>query len=111
MAHLEAGGRILGPRPMETLLIGMGGCLLRCRAHHAKPGGTFLTASPRSLQSARLRIEVFTKIHVHFILTGHGLKAEQVKRAVTLSAEKYCSASVMLGKTAQMTHDFEIREG
>ena len=54
--------------------------------------------------------KVFTKIHVHFIVTGKNLNPRQVERAIKLSAEKYCSASIMLGKTAQMTHDFEIRE-
>jgi len=53
---------------------------------------------------------VFTRIHFHFIVTGRGLKREQVERAIHLSAEKYCSASIMLGKTAAITHDFEIRE-
>jgi putative redox protein len=54
--------------------------------------------------------KVFTRIHFHFIVTGKGLKAQQVERAIRLSAEKYCSASIMLGKTAEITHDFELRE-
>jgi putative redox protein len=55
--------------------------------------------------------KVFTRIHFHFVVTGQALKPEQVERAIHLSAEKYCSASIMLGKTAAITHDFEIREG
>jgi putative redox protein len=54
---------------------------------------------------------VFTRIHFHFVVTGKGLKPAQVERAVHLSAEKYCSASIMLGKTAEITHDYELREG
>jgi len=109
----EAGGRNLGPRPMETLLIAMGGCtcfdvvhILR-KARQAVSDCVAEITADRAAQDPK----VFTKIHVHFILTGQSLKVEQVQRAVTLSAEKYCSASIMLGKTAQMTHDFEIREG
>ena len=92
----ESGGRDLGIRPMEMLLLGMGGC----------------TASDCvvGIEAARADTEpkVFTQIHVHFVVTGHGLADKQVARAVELSAEKYCSASIMLGKTAAITHDYEI---
>jgi putative redox protein len=108
----EAGGRNLGPRPMETLLIGMGGCTCFDVVHILRKARQEVSDCVAEINAERASEDpkVFTKIHVHFILTGHGLKVEQVKRAVTLSAEKYCSASIMFGKTAQMTHDFEIRE-
>jgi putative redox protein len=95
----EGGGRNLGPRPMETVLIGTGGCT-------AYDDCVVEIAAERADQDPK----VFTRIHFHFIVTGKSLKREQVERAIHLSAEKYCSASIMLAKTAAITHDFEIKE-
>ena len=109
----EGGGRNLGPRPMETVLAGTGGC-------SAYDVVTILRKARQPVKSCELQIDaeranedpkVFTRIHMHFIVTGTGIKQELVERAVHLSAEKYCSASIMLSKTAQITHDFEIVEG
>ena len=108
----EAGGRNLGPRPMEMLLMGTGGCA-------AFDVVLILQKSRQDISDCVVEIEaerapqepkVFTHIHFHFILTGKKLNPQQVKRAIVLSAEKYCSASIMLGKTARLTHDFEIVE-
>ncbi|MFA5627178.1 MAG: OsmC family protein [Thiohalomonadaceae bacterium] len=106
----EFGGRDLGPRPMEMLLLGMGGCtsidvvsILKKARQDIHDCVAELTA-----ERATEHPKVFTRIHVHFIITGHELKEAQVKRAVELSAEKYCSASLMLGKVATITHDYEI---
>lgn len=108
----EAGGKNLGPRPMEMLLMGTGGCA-------AFDVVLILKKSRQDIRNCVVEIEaeraaqepkVFTRIHFHFILTGKKLNPQQVERAITLSAEKYCSASIMLGKTAEMTHDFEIVE-
>ncbi len=109
----ELGGHNLGPRPMELLLMGMGGCT-------AIDVVNILRKARQELRGCELQIDaeradsdpkVFTTIQVHFILTGKNLSAKHVERAIHLSAEKYCSASIMLGKTAQITHTFEIREG
>ncbi|SEQ34383.1 putative redox protein [Ectothiorhodospira magna] len=107
----EFGGRNLGPRPMEMLLMGMGGCSAFDVVQILKKSRQAVTDCEVLLQAERADTEpkVFTRIHVHFIVTGHDLAEKQVARAVTLSAEKYCSASIMLGKTARITHDFEIR--
>jgi len=109
----EGGGRNLGPRPMETMLIGTGGCTAYDVVHILKKSRAPVTDCVLEIDSERADedTKVFTKIHFHFIVTGKGLKPAQVERAVHLSAEKYCSASIMLGKTAAITHDFEIREG
>jgi putative redox protein len=103
----ELGGRNLGVRPMEMLLIGMGGCtefdvLLILRKARQR-----VTDCVVELEAERAESDpkVFTRIHAHFILTGHGLDPRQVERAIKLSAEKYCSASIMLGATAAITHD------
>lgn len=107
---LEVGGRNLGLRPMELVLMGTGGCT-------ASDVVMILKKSRQDISDCIVEIEaeratkdpkVFTRIHYHFILTGNNLKPQQVDRAINLSAEKYCSASIMLGKTAEMTHDFEI---
>ena len=107
----EGGGRNLGPRPMETVLAGTGGCtaddvvtILR-KARQPVKECVVEVEGERAAQEPR----VFTRIHFHFVITGQGLDPKQVERAIHLSAEKYCSASIMLGKTAQITHDFEIR--
>jgi putative redox protein len=103
----EGGGRDLGPRPMEVVLMGTGGCT----AYDVKARAP-VTDCVLEIDSERATEDpkVFTKIHFHFIITGKALKPAQVERAVQLSAEKYCSASIMLGKSAAITHDFEIRE-
>ena len=108
----EGGGRNLGPRPMETVLAGTGGCtaydvvtILR-KARQNITDCVVEVDAERALQEPK----VFTRIHFHFIVSGQSVDPKHVERAVHLSAEKYCSASIMLGKTAQITHDFEIRE-
>lgn len=108
----EHGGRNLGVRPMEMLLLGMGGCTAFDVVHILRKARQPVTDCVAELQAERAAEEpkVFTSIHVHFIVTGKGLDEKRVARAVNLSAEKYCSASIMLGKTAEITHDYEIRE-
>jgi putative redox protein len=108
----EGGGRNLGARPMETVLIGTGGCTAYDVVHILKKGRAPITDCVVEIAAERADEDpkVFTKIHFHFIVTGKGLKREQVDRAIRLSAEKYCSASIMLAKTAAITHDFEIQE-
>ena len=108
----EAGGRNLGIRPMELLLIGMGGCASFDVVMILEKGRQTITDCVAEIEAERAGTDpkVFTKIHVHFVVTGRGLDAGKVERAIALSAEKYCSASIMLGATATITHDFEIRE-
>jgi len=109
----EAGGRNLGPRPMETLLLGMGACSSYDVVTILRKGRQELSDCAVSIRAQRAETDpkVFTEIHLHFDLVGRGLSASHVERAIKLSAEKYCSASIMLGKTARITHSFEIREG
>lgn len=108
----EAGGRNLGVRPMEMLLMGMGGCASFDVMQILRKSRQRVTDCVAELTAERAADDpkVFTRIHICFIVTGHDLGEPQVRRAVELSAEKYCSASIMLGKTAEITHDFEIRE-
>ena len=108
----EAGGRNLGPRPMETVLIGTGACSAYDVVHILKKGREQVTDCVVELHAERALTDpkVFVSIHFHFIVTGHGLNTGKVERAIKLSAEVYCSASAMLAKTAQITHDFEIRQ-
>jgi putative redox protein len=108
----ESGGRNLGPRPMETVLIGAGGCTAYDVVHILKKGRAAITDCVVEIDAERAADDpkVFTRIHFHFVVTGRDLKPQQVDRAIRLSAEKYCSASIMLGKTAAITHDFETRE-
>lgn len=108
----EDGGRNLGFRPMEMLLIGMGGCTAFDVVHILKKGRQPVSDCVVEIEAERAAEapKVFTKIHAHFIVTGRGLSDKQVERAVQLSAEKYCSASLMLGKTAEISHSFELRE-
>ena len=108
----DAGGRNIGPRPMEVVLVGTGGCTAFDVVHILKRARQAVSDCVVELEAERADTDpkVFTKIHMHFIVTGKDLKAEQVARAIKLSAEKYCSASIMLSKTADITHDFEIRE-
>jgi putative redox protein len=107
------GGRNLGPRPMEMLLIGTGGCTAYDVVHILKKGRHPITDCVVDMEAERAENDpkVFTRIHLHFVVTGKALKHEAVARAIELSATKYCSASIMLGATANITHDFEIVEG
>ena len=106
----EGGGRNLGPRPMEMVLLGTGGCTTYDVLHILKKGRQQVTDCVVEIQAERAAEDpkIFTKIHFHFVVTGKDLKSEQVERAIKLSAEKYCSASIMLGKVADITHDFEV---
>ena len=108
----EAGGRNLAPRPMEMLLAGTGGCTAFDVVMILKRGRQEVTGCDVRLDAERAESDpkVFTRVHFHFVVRGRGLKPEAVERAIKLSAEKYCSASIMLGKTAEMTHDWEIVE-
>ncbi|MHB1101110.1 MAG: OsmC family protein [Burkholderiales bacterium] len=108
----EGGGRNLGPRPMEMLLVGTGGCTAYDVVHILKKGRQPISDCVVEIDAERAGEDpkVFTKIHLHFVVKGKGLNPVQVERAISLSAEKYCSASIMLGKTADITHDFEIVE-
>jgi putative redox protein len=109
----DIGGRNLGPRPMEMLLLGTGACSSVDVVSILKKSRQDVTDCWVELDADRAATEpkVFTRIHMHFVVVGKGLKPEVVERAVKLSAEKYCSASIMLGKSAEVTHDFEVREG
>ena len=106
----EVGGRNLGIRPMEMLLLGLGGCssfdvvLILQKSKQAVTDCEVLIEAERAEKDPK----EFTKIHLHFIVKGHNLAPDKVERAINLSAEKYCSASIMLGKTAEISHDFEI---
>ncbi|MCW8836859.1 MAG: OsmC family protein [Rhodospirillales bacterium] len=109
-ARPEFGGRNLGPSPMEMMLMGAGGCtaidvlsIIRKAREPVEDVDITLTA-----ERADEIPKVFTKIHMHFTVKGAGVKEKTVERAINLSAEKYCSASIMLGKTAEITHSFEI---
>ena len=108
----EAGGRNMAPRPMELLLAGTGGCTAFDVVAILKKGRHAVTGCEVRLTAERADTDpkVFTHIHFHFRITGKGLKPEVVTRAINLSKEKYCSASIMLGETAKITHDFEIIE-
>ncbi|MDP2793002.1 MAG: OsmC family protein [Sulfurisoma sp.] len=108
----EAGGRNLAPRPMELLLAGTGGCTSFDVVMILKKGRQDVTGCEVKLSAERAAEDpkVFTRIDMHFVVRGRGLKPEMVERAVKLSAEKYCSASIMLGKTAAMTHSWEVIE-
>ncbi|QID18690.1 OsmC family protein [Nitrogeniibacter mangrovi] len=106
----EAGGRNLAPRPMEMMLAGAGGCtaydvvLILQRGRHAVSDCEVKMTAERADTDPK----VFTRIHYHYVVKGAGLKESAVERAVTLSSEKYCSASIMLGKTAAVSHSFEV---
>jgi putative redox protein len=109
----DGGGRNLAPRPMETVLAGTGGCtaydvllILRKGRHDVRGCQLKLTA-----ERADEAPKVFTRIHMHFIVTGRNLPEAAVARAIALSHERYCSASIMLGKTAEITTGFEVVEG
>jgi putative redox protein len=109
-ASPEVGGHNLGPRPMEMLLLGTGGCssidvMLILKKSRQAVSDCYVEMSA---ERAETDPKVFTKIHMHFVVKGKDIKPEAVEKAVKLSAEKYCSASIMLGATAEMTHDFEV---
>ena len=108
----EIGGRNLGMRPMEMLLVSMGGCSSIDVVTILKKSRQAITNCVAEITAERADEipKVFTKIHVHYVVTGKGLNPVQVERAVNLSAEKYCSASIMLGKAATITLDFEVVE-
>jgi putative redox protein len=107
---VDAGGHNLGPRPMEMVLAGTGGCtafdvvLILKRGRHAVSGCEVRLKAER----AETDPKVFTHIHFHYRVKGRQLKPDAVARAIELSKDKYCSASIMIGKTAEITHDFEI---
>lgn len=107
----ESGGHNLGIRPMEMLLIGMGGCTAFDVVLILEKARQQVTDCVVEIEAERADTvpKVFTRIHVHFVVAGIGLSDKQVARAVELSAEKYCSASIMLGKSATITHDYEIK--
>ena len=108
----DGGGRNLAPRPMETVLAGTGGCtaydvvLILKRGRHEVTGCQVKVSAERAPQDPK----VFTRIQLHFIVSGHQLAAAAVERAIALSHERYCSASIMLAKTAQISTSFEIVE-
>jgi len=108
----DGGGRNLAPRPMEMVLLGTGGCTAYDVVVILRKSGQAVTGCEVKLTSERAATDpkVFTKIHMHFVVRGKGLKRNVVEHAIRLTHEKYCSASIMLGKTAQITKDFEIVE-
>lgn len=108
----EGGGRNIGPRPMETVLAGTGGCTAYDVVAILKKSRQDITDCVVDVEADRAAEDpkVFTRIHFHFTIKGRNIKREQVERAIHLSAEKYCSASIMLGKTAKISHDYEIVE-
>ena len=109
----DSGGRNLGIRPMEMILLGMGGCSAFDVVHILRKARQPISDCVAELTAERASEipQVFTKIHVHFVVSGQGLAKTHVERAVKLSAEKYCSASIMLGKVVEVSHDFEVVDG
>jgi len=108
----EAGGRNLAPRPMELLLAGTGGCTAFDVVMILKKGRHAVTGCEVSLKAERAEVDpkVFTRIHFHYRVSGKGLNPDSVARAIKLSKDKYCSASIMLAEVAEITHDLEIVE-
>ncbi|HIE02478.1 MAG TPA: OsmC family protein [Thiotrichaceae bacterium] len=108
----EIGGRNLGVRPMEMILMGLGGCTAMDVLSILKKQRQNVTNCVIEVNGERREQtpKIFTDIHIHYIITGRDLKNNLVKRAVDLSAETYCSVSAMLGKSANITHDYEIVE-
>jgi putative redox protein len=108
----DSGGRNLAARPMEMVLVGMGGCtafdVVMILKKARQPIDDCIVEI--SAERAEEIPKVFTKIHVHYVIKGKGLSEKQVEKAVNLTAEKYCSVSIMLAATADVTHDFEIIE-
>jgi putative redox protein len=109
----DGGGRNLAPRPMETVLAGTGACtaydvvLILRRGRHDVRGCQVRVQAERADSEPK----VFMRIHLHFVVTGRALNAAAVERAIALSHDKYCSATAMLAKTAQITHSHEVVEG
>ena len=103
-------GRTPGPSPMEMVLIGTGGCSAFDVVHILEKGREAVEDCVVEMEAERAEQDpkVFTRIHMHFVVKGRGLALNKVERAITLSVEKYCSASAMLAKTATITHDFEV---
>ncbi|MFN0299227.1 MAG: OsmC family protein [Burkholderiales bacterium] len=108
----DAGGRNLGPRPMEAVLAGTGGCTAFDVVLILKRSRQDVAGCHVELEADRADIDpkVFTRIHMHFVVRGRNLKPSLVENAIKLSHQKYCSASIMLAKTAEITHDYEIIE-
>ena len=108
----DIGGRDLGPRPMELVLMGTGACSAIDVVHILRKARQGVTGCTVELEADRAETDpkVFTDIHMHVIVTGQALKEAQVKRAVELSAEKYCSASIMLRAAVNITHSYELRQ-
>jgi putative redox protein len=108
----DGGGRNLAPRPMEIVLVGTGGCTAYDVVVILKKSGQDVRGCEVKLTSERAATDpkVFTKIHMHFTVRGRSLKRNLVEHAIRLSHDKYCSASIMLGKMAEITTDFEIIE-
>ena len=108
----DGGGRNLAPRPMETVLAGTGGCaaydvvLILKRGRHDVRGCQVRLTSERAAEDPK----VFTRIHMHFTVSGRGVPAVAVERAIALSHERYCSATIMLGETAAISTSFELQE-
>ncbi len=108
----DNGGRNLGIRPMEMILLGVGGCSSFDVVQILQKGRHNIVDCLTEISAERVDTipSVFSKIHLHFVVSGEDLKEAAVERAVRLSAEKYCSASIMLGKVVEITHDFEIKK-
>ena len=108
----EHGGRNLAARPMEMILLGLGGCTAFDVVHILQKARQDVSDCCVEVKAERAEATpaVFTQIHVHYVVSGNRLSDNQVKRAVKLSAEKYCSVSIMLAKTAEITHDYEVNE-
>jgi putative redox protein len=108
----DGGGRNLAPRPMEVVLAGAGGCTAYDVVVILKKNGQDVTGCEVELKAERAATDpkVFTRIHYHFVIRGRRLKANLVEQAVRLTHEKYCSATAILAKTAEITKDFEILE-
>lgn len=108
----DFGGRNLGPRPMEMLLLGLGGCTAFDVMHILRRGREPVDDCVVEIEAVRAETDpkVFTRIHLRYVLTGKDLSQAKAERAVSLSAEKYCSATMMLGAVAEVTHEVEVRE-
>ncbi len=109
----DAGGRNAGIRPMELVLTGLGACTSFDVVSILKKARQHVTDCRAELEAERAEAvpKVFTRIHIHFVVEGRDLNAAAVERAIKLSADKYCSATIMLRETVEITHDFEIVEG
>jgi len=108
----DDGGRNLGVRPMEMVLLGMGGCTAFDVVHILKRARQDIVDCHVELEAERATDipKVFTKIHAHYVIRGKALDAKKVERAITMTADKYCSVSIMLANSVEITHDFEIIE-